>query len=190
MGDKDWSEAMKRPSTHVFILVVSCALALMLVAAAAHYSLSDAGGPTDAAFRDGLFLGRQDAEHGRKPHLSTGRWNLEADRRLFVSGYIKAFGEMFGGAGDEPQAWQRAEQRGYRDGITDGFKQRRGSKQFQVRASENYARADGGYSGRMGDVSRHKQFYREAYCAGYQQGYYGGEEKIESAKFAQLSQVE
>jgi hypothetical protein len=42
----------------------------------------------------------------------------------------------------------------------------------------------------MGDVSRYKQLYREAYCTGYQQGYYGEEEKIESAKFAQLSKPE
>jgi hypothetical protein len=182
---------VKRPSTtYIFILVVSCALALMLIAAAVFYPRSDVGGPTEAAFRDGLFLGRRDAEQGRKPHLSTGRWSVAADRRLFVSGYLQAYGEMFGAAGDEPQAWQVAEQRGYRDGITDGLKQRRGSKRFQASASENYARADRGHAERMGDASRYKQLYREAYRTGYQQGYYGEEEKIESAKFAQLSQSE
>jgi hypothetical protein len=180
---------MKRPSTHVFILVVSCALALMLVAAAVHNPRSDVRGSTDAAFRDGLFLGRQDAEHGRKPHLSTGRWSVEADRRLFVAGYSQAYGEIVGAAGGESPAWQLAEQRGYRDGIADGLKQRRGSKRFQASASENYTTAVRGYSERMGDVSRYKQLYREAYCTGYQQGYYGEEEKIESAKFAQVSQL-
>jgi hypothetical protein len=118
---------MKRPSNHVFILVLSGALTLILVATAAHYSRSDVAGPTDAAFRDGLFLGQLDAEHGRKPHLSTGRWSVEADKRLFVSGYVQAYGEMFGATGDEPQASQLVQQRGYRDGITDGLKQRRGS---------------------------------------------------------------
>ena len=181
---------MKRPSTHVFILVVSGVLALMLVAAAVRYPRGDVGGPTDAAFRDGLFLGRQDAEQGRKPHLSTGRWSADADRRLFVSAYLQAYGEMFGASGDEPRTWQRAEQRGYRDGITDGLKQRRGSKRSEASASENYARADRGYSERMGDVSQYKQLYREAYCTGYQQGYYGEPEKIESAKFTQPSEPE
>jgi hypothetical protein len=176
---------VKKPSTHVLALVVSCALALMLVTAVVHYPRSDVGGPTDAAFRDGLFLGRQDAEQGRKPHLSTGRWSADADRRLFVSAYLQAYGEMFGASGDEPRTWQLAEQRGYRDGITDGLKQRRRSKRFEASAFENYARADRGYSERMGDVSQYKQLYREAYCTGYQQGYYGEEEKIESAKFAQ-----
>ncbi len=180
---------MKRPSTLVFILVVSCAPALMLVAAV-HNPRSDVGGPTTAAFRDGLFLGRQDAEHGRKPHLSTGRWSADADRRLFVSAYLQAYGEMFGASGDEPRTWQLAERRGYRDGITDGLKQRRGANRFEASASENYARADRGYSERMGDLSQYKQLYREAYCTGYQQGYYGEEEKIESAKFAQVSQLE
>jgi len=127
---------MKRPSAHVFILVVCCVLALMLVASALHYPRGDVGGPTDAAFRDRLFLGRQDAEHGRKPHLSTGRWSADADR-LFVSAYSQAYGEMFGPSGNEPRMWQLAEQRGYRDGITDGLKQRRGSRELQASASEN-----------------------------------------------------
>src|SRR5260370_36913130 len=135
---------MKRACTLVFILVVSCAPALMLVAAV-HNPRSDVGGPSTAAFRDGLFLGRQDAEHGRKPHLSTGRWSADADRRLFVSAYLQAYGEMFGASGNEPRTWQLAEQRGYRDGITDGLKQRRGSKRLQAEASENYANADPGY---------------------------------------------
>jgi len=181
---------VKKPSTYVAILVVSSAMTLMLVTAAFHYARSDVGGPTDAAFRDGVFLGRLDAQHERKPHLSTGRWSAEADRRLFVSGYLQAYGEMFGAAGDEPQAWQLAQQRGYRDGITDGLKQCQGSKQFQASASENYTRADRGYSERMGDLSRYKQFYREAYWTGYQQGYYGEPEKIESAKFTQPSEPE
>jgi hypothetical protein len=181
---------VKRPSTYVFILVSFCGLALIVVAAAVRYPRSDVGGSTAAAFRDGLFQGRQDAEHGRKPHLSTGRWSVDVDRRLFVSGYLQTYGEMFGAAGDEPQTWQLAQQRGYRDGITDGLKQRQGSKRFQAIASENYTRADRGYSERMGDVSRYKRLYREAYCTGYQQGYYGEPEKIESAKFAQLSEPE
>src|SRR5260370_13224537 len=97
---------------------------------------------------------------------------------------------MFGASGNEPRAWQLAEQRGYRDGITDGLKQRRGSKRLQASASENYARADRGYSERMGDVRQYKQLYREAYCTGYQQGYYCEEEKNESAELTQLSDPE
>jgi hypothetical protein len=183
---------VKKPSTDVLVLVlvVSCALVLMLVAAVVHYPESNVGGPTEAAFRDGLFLGRLDAEHGRKPHLSTGRWSVEADRRLFVSGYLQAYGEIFRAAEDEPQAWQLAEQRGYRDGITDGLKQRQGSKRFQASASKKYTRADRGYSESMGDVSQYKRLYREAYCTGYQQGYYGVPEETESAKLTQLSEPE
>jgi hypothetical protein len=112
---------MKRSSSCVLILVLSCSLTLMLVAAAVHYPRSAVGGPMDAAFRDGVFQGQLDAKHGRKAHLSTGRWSAEADRRLFVSGYLQAYGEMFGVAGDQPQSWQLAEQRAYRDGITDGL---------------------------------------------------------------------
>jgi hypothetical protein len=155
---------VKKPSTHVLILVVFCALALMLVAASVYHPSRVVGALMDAAFRDGLFLGRLDAEQGRKPQLSAGRWSTDSDRRLFVSGYVQAYGEMFRAAEDEPHAWQLAEQRGYRDGITDGVKQRRGSKRFQASASENYARADRGFSSRMGELTQHKQLYREAYC--------------------------
>ena len=116
----------------------------MLVAAAVQNPRNDVDG-TDAAFCDGVLLGRKDTEHGRKPHLSTGRWSVEADEGLFVSGYLQSYGEMFGAARDEPRTWQLAEQRGYRDGITDGLKQRRGSKRFFAGASENYTRADRGY---------------------------------------------
>jgi hypothetical protein len=55
----------------------------------------------DAAFRDELFLGRLDAEGGRKPHLTSGRWSADVDRRLFVSGYLKAYGEMYSRAASE-----------------------------------------------------------------------------------------
>jgi hypothetical protein len=167
-----------------------CALASMLVAASVYHPSRDVGALMDAAFRDGLFLGRLDAEQGRKPQLSTGRWSTDSDRRLFVSGYVQAYGEVFRAAEDEPHAWQLAEQRGYRDGITDGVKQRRGSNRFQASASENYARADRGFSSRMGELTQYKQLYREAYCTGYQRGYYRNEEKIESAKLTQLSEPE
>lgn len=49
--------------------------------------------PTDAAFRDGLFLGKLDADSAKKPHLSVGRWNTPQDRASFVAGYQQGYGE-------------------------------------------------------------------------------------------------
>lgn len=42
---------------------------------------------TDAAYRDGLFLGQRDAHQGRLRHVSAGRWSASADRAMFTSGY-------------------------------------------------------------------------------------------------------
>ena len=83
---------MKRISMYVFTIVLTFALTAMLARVAAHHSHfvgSTVRNPTDAASRDGLFQGRLDAERGRKQHLASGRWNLDADRRLFVSGYLQ-----------------------------------------------------------------------------------------------------
>ena len=46
---------------------------------------------TDAAFRDGLYLGKLQARQGREPHLSVGRWSGEADRGAFVRGYERGY---------------------------------------------------------------------------------------------------
>ena len=41
----------------------------------------------DAAYRDGLYLGRLDAQDGLRPRAAIFRWNQEADRDLFRAGY-------------------------------------------------------------------------------------------------------
>jgi hypothetical protein len=42
---------------------------------------------SNAAFRDGLYQGKLDAQHGSKPHIRSARWSAEPDRLAFVSGY-------------------------------------------------------------------------------------------------------
>jgi hypothetical protein len=42
---------------------------------------------TDAAYRDGLFLGQFDANRGRARHMCVGRWSADVDRDSFVAGY-------------------------------------------------------------------------------------------------------
>jgi len=46
---------------------------------------------TNAAFRDGLYLGKLDAQQGRDPHLSVGRWSRDEDRIAFSSGYQQSY---------------------------------------------------------------------------------------------------
>lgn len=42
---------------------------------------------TDAAYRDGLFLGQLDARQGRRAHVCVGRWSTASDRYSFSAGY-------------------------------------------------------------------------------------------------------
>ena len=185
---------MKRLSIYLFTVVVTCTVAAVLARVAAHQShfagiAMAVNNPANAAFRDGLFQGRLHAERGRKQHLSSGRWNVDSDRRSFVSGYLQAYREVYARAASAPpRAWQPAAQRGFRDGMADGLQQGRESKRSQPAATENYKRADRGYSDSGGGLNQYERLYREAYCTGYQQGYYGEPEKIETATFSPVSE--
>jgi hypothetical protein len=45
----------------------------------------------DAAFRDGLYLGKLAAQAGAKPHIARGRWATLGDRALFSAGYQEGY---------------------------------------------------------------------------------------------------
>lgn len=47
---------------------------------------------TDAAYRDGLFMGKHDAAEGRLHHVSAGRWSVASDRAQYQTGYEAGFG--------------------------------------------------------------------------------------------------
>ena len=47
--------------------------------------------PTNAAFRDGLYLGGFDAKTAQPAHLATGRWSRELDRVSFNAGYAVGY---------------------------------------------------------------------------------------------------
>jgi len=45
----------------------------------------------DAAFRDGLYLGKLAAESGQPPRPAIGRWSTEQDRAMFAEGYRRGY---------------------------------------------------------------------------------------------------
>lgn len=47
----------------------------------------------DAAYRDGLYLGKLAHEAKRPMHPPIGRWSTEKDRASFTVGYQQGFGE-------------------------------------------------------------------------------------------------
>jgi hypothetical protein len=48
----------------------------------------------DAAFRDGLYLGRLAAQDGRPERPSTGRWSSQQDRASFTAGYQRGYNDV------------------------------------------------------------------------------------------------
>src|SRR5260370_27679735 len=93
--DKEFEErTMKKISVYVFAIVIAGAASAIFATVALHRShvvLGNVNTQTDAAFRDGLFLARLDAEHGRKTHLLSGPSNTPAGRRSRVSAYLPAY---------------------------------------------------------------------------------------------------
>jgi hypothetical protein len=56
-------------------------------------STVDAAQETYAAFWDGFYLGRLDAEDARKVRPSIGRWNDSKDRAFFLASYQRGYEE-------------------------------------------------------------------------------------------------
>ncbi len=168
------------------VLVIALALrvvTLMLTPVSANTpqrTISEVQRATNGAFRDGLFQGQMDAERGRKPHLTSGRWSTPEDRSSFVAGYQQGYPHMHDLQAATELAPQTAEQMGYGDGMADGARDRQGFQGFQINKSENYRKADHGYSESQGSPEQYQRSYREAYCNGYQQGYYGESQNANS----------
>ncbi len=82
------------------VLVLTAALTMAsvwpivkTVSATGHASRFAVNHSMDAAYRDGLFFGRLDAEAGRRPYLAIARWNQESDRNLFRAGYHAGYSQ-------------------------------------------------------------------------------------------------
>lgn len=125
----------------------------------------------DAAFRDGTYLAKLDAQNGRKPHLMSGRWNSNADRAMFIVGYEQTYQEA-AGQSKSPNA---AEVAGYLDGMADGAADGASSHVFRSERTHNYLNARQESAPAGADAAQFQGEYRGAYANGYQQGYYANQ---------------
>jgi hypothetical protein len=66
----------------------------------------------------------------------------------------------------------RARESGYRDGFRAGVEDRDRRARFNYRDNRDWKSADNGYNRSFGPKGRYKQFYRDAYAQGYEDGYY------------------
>jgi len=68
---------------------------------------------SDAAYRDGIYLGRLAAKDGEAPHIARGRWSADEDRASFSAGYEHGYTETMTASRDAAHATSAA----FRDGL-------------------------------------------------------------------------
>lgn len=87
----------KKLSAYLFLLVLPLGVGTVGLASRANQprklKSADASRETDAAYRDGLYLGRLDGQEGRKVRPSVARWNANQDRASFLFGYQEGYRE-------------------------------------------------------------------------------------------------
>jgi hypothetical protein len=161
----------------IFVLAASVSFATGLIVGESRKSLNlpvmETAQATDGAFRDGLYLGKLDAEQGRKQHPAIGRWNTTEARASFFAGYRQGYrpsSELTSGRITGPSVAELAAA-GYRDGLLDGAWHRAASKPFQAEQSSSYRAAGAVYLGTAAELEAYTHFYREGYMKGYQRAY-------------------
>lgn len=84
---------MDKLFTFAVAIVVSLSTTAMLAnSSRGPQQRADAQLNSDAAFRDGLYIGRLAMERQQQPRPLIGRWSTEKDRALFVAGYWRGYG--------------------------------------------------------------------------------------------------
>ncbi len=68
---------------------------------------------------------------------------------------------------------QYASQVGYQDGFAKGQQDRAQNRQFKYNSGEYWEDATHGYNKQMGPKDNYRQWYRQAFAQGYNDGYYG-----------------
>lgn len=138
-------------------LMIIAAATILVTGVAAHMpQISEAAThPTNAAFRDGMFAAKFDIEHGRKPHLSSGRWSTDANRAAYILGYHQQVAQSGSNA---IAGLNDSEVAAYHAGRSDGSTHRTNAQPFQAGKTDTYGKANSPE--------------RQAYVSGYQLGYY------------------
>jgi hypothetical protein len=176
---------MKKLSLYVFAVALTLGIAVSLLSGVAIQSTKNAtivtNRATDAAFHDGLYVGKLDAAQGNRPHLSSGRWSTETNRRSYIAGYQKGYNQVLLSDAAKISGPQIAELAGYRDGLADGGNDRRSAKPFQLSKTDNYRSAARGLVQVQADQEQSRLAYRKAYANGYQEAYYGREHSTADA---------
>jgi hypothetical protein len=181
---------MKKLSLYVFGIALTLGVAAVLLTGVAtstnHSASAKTNQATNAAFRDGLYVGKLHAAQGNRPHLGSGRWSADLDRRAYIAGYQKGYNQVLQSPAGRIFSPRAAELTGYRDGINDGSLDRRSAMPFRLSRTDNYRSAVRAISDVHSDQESSRQAYRRAYANGYQEAYYGHDRAIPNTE-AELS---
>jgi hypothetical protein len=181
---------MRKLSLYVFGIALTLGVAAVLLTGVVTRTNQSASArinqATNAAFRDGLYVGKLHAAQGNRPHLGSGRWSTDLDRRAYIAGYQKGYNQVLQSQAGRIASPQAAELTGYRDGINDGISDRRSSMPFRLSHTDNYRSAVRAISDVPSDRESSRKAYRRAYANGYQEAYYGHEHAVPNAE-AELS---
>ena len=132
----------------------------------------------DAAFRDGLYLGRLDAHSGSKPNPLKARWSSETDRRSFAAGYFQGY--MVEGVPSSSAHWvpQPLDNQGFEAGRLDGIADRENARAFDLQSKAKFRNPAFACDEKSATVNSCARQFRDAYITGYQHGYYQVDRKI------------
>lgn len=81
---------MKRVIGYILALVFGFGAGAMFTSEVSAQAFAPSAAPVpgrDAAYRDGYYLGKRDAEQGRANHVAVGRWSSIEDRAQYRAGY-------------------------------------------------------------------------------------------------------
>jgi hypothetical protein len=72
----------------------------------------------------------------------------------------------YGGSYQQRAAWEN----GYQSGLSEGERDARAGRRYDVRSSRTYRSADRGYDRRYGSRDQYRDVFRQGYEAGYRAG--------------------
>jgi hypothetical protein len=165
---------MNRILSYIITVIVSVTFTLVgdMTVRASRTSARVVDNATNAAFRDGRYQAQLDAENGRKPHLSSGRWSTDQDRASYIAGYQQGYWQSLSGKQEKIGAPAPSELDGYRDGVSDGTTDRKSPLHFQLGKTEHYRNASLGLAASDPAQRLYWQNYQQAYSNGYQEAFY------------------
>ena len=82
------------PKILALLLAMGFVGSAMVVQRAGTSQDSNAQAANDAAYRDGLYVGKLAHAANREMRPPVGRWSTEKDRASFAAGYRQGFGEQ------------------------------------------------------------------------------------------------